>query len=444
MTVPLHDDLTGKQMRRVIYALALPIVGTNLLLRGVGIVDTAMVGHITAQAQAAVGMSQWIVSFMMALIQGINVGGVIAVARHTGAGDHEKRIAAADTALWMGIGMAILIAAAGFLFIGPLSSAMGADQDLSARVRSYMIIICLFFVSKGAIQVASGIFQGFGDTKTPFRVIVGVNAVHLVIAFPLAFGMFGFPRLEIVGVALATGISETLGAALLIYLAYKKELVCFRSLSPDRFKEIVKLGLPVFGERITTTTMQMTYTRLVLITSVSAYAAHAVGLMIEAVSFLPGFGIAQATTTLVGQNLGARLPQRAREYGNQALIVGLVIMVAMGVTFLMFPGLWMRIFSSDPEVIRYGILLCRLMAVTQIPLAMTIVLAGALRGAGQTRWVMYSTVTGAWGIRITSAYIFSAIFGLNIYYIWLAMPLDWTVRAVMLFFKYSRLKWGEN
>jgi putative MATE family efflux protein len=444
MTIPLHGDLSGKQMRRVIYALAFPIVGTNLLLRGVGIVDTAIVGHISAEAQAAVGMSQWIVSFMMALIQGINVGGVIAVARHTGAGDHEKRIAAADTALWMGVGMAILIAAASFLFVGSLATAMGADQDLSARVRSYMIIIGLFFVSKGAIQVASGIFQGFGDTKTPFRVIVGVNAVHLVIAFPLAFGMIGFPRLEIVGVALATGISETLGAALLIYLAYKKKLVCFRCLSLDRFKEIVKLGLPVFGERITTTTMQMTYTRLVLVSSVNAYAAHAVGLMIEAVSFLPGFGIAQAATTLVGQNLGAKLPRMAKEYGNQALIVGLVIMVAMGITFLVFPSLWMRIFSSDPEVIKYGILLCRLMAATQVPLAMTIVLAGALRGAGQTRWVMYSTLTGAWGIRITSAYIFSAIFGLNIFYIWLAMPLDWTVRAVMLFLKYSRLKWGES
>ncbi len=125
MSIPLHEDLSAKQMRRVIYALAFPIVGTNLLLRGVGIVDTAMVGHISAQAQAAVGMSQWIIGFMMAIVQGVNVGGVISVARFTGARDDEKRIASADSAFWMGIGATLLMTAASFLFIRPLSLAMG-------------------------------------------------------------------------------------------------------------------------------------------------------------------------------------------------------------------------------------------------------------------------------------------------------------------------------
>ncbi len=442
MSIPLHEDLSPKQMRRVIYALAFPIVGTNLLLRGVGIVDTAMVGHISAQAQAAVGMSQWIISFMMALIQGVNVGGVISVARHTGAGDDDRRIAAADTAFWMAIGAALLMTGASFLFVSPLSFAMGADEALSARVRSYMLIIGLFFVSKGVIQVTSGIFQGFGDTKTPFRVIVGVNIIHFLIAFPLAFGMFGFPRLEIKGVALATGLSETVGAAFLVYLAYRKKLLCFKCMSLARFKEIVKLGLPVYGERIITTIMQMTYTRLVLLTSVSAYAAHSVGMMIEAVSFLPGFGFAQATTTLVGQNIGARLPRRAREYGNQTLLIALSVMGFLGLTYWFFPGIWMRIFSNDPEVIEYGILFCKFAAVIQIPLALTLVLAGSLRGAGQTRWVMYSTLVGAWGVRVTIAYILGWHFGLGIFYIWLAMPIDWAVRAVMLYLRYSSRKWS--
>ena len=444
MSIPLHEDLSPKQMRRVIYALAFPIVGTNLLLRGVGIVDTAMVGHISAQAQAAVGMSQWIISFMMALMQGVNIGGVISVARFTGAGDDEKRVAAADTAFWMAIGAALLMTGASFIFVRPLSYAMGADEALSARVHSYMLIIGLFFVSKGVIQVTSGIFQGFGDTKTPFRVIMGVNAIHLLIAFPLAFGMFGFPRLEIKGVALATGLSETVGAVFLVYLAYRKKLLCFKCLSLARFKEIVKLGLPVYGERIITTIMQMTYTRLVLLTSVSAYAAHSVGMMIEAISFLPGFGFAQAATTLVGQNIGARLPHRAKEYGNQTLLIALAVMGFLGLTYWFFPGVWMRIFSNDPEVIEYGILFCKFAAVIQIPLALTIILAGALRGAGQTRWVMYSTLVGAWAVRVSIAYVLGWHFGLGIFYIWLAIPIDWTVRAVMLYLKYSSRKWSRG
>lgn len=444
MIIPLHEDLSTKQMRRVIYALAFPIVGTNLLLRGVGIVDTAMVGHISAQAQAAVGMSQWIIGFMMAIVQGVNVGGVISVARFTGSGDKDKRIASADSAFWMGVAAALLMTAASFLLVRPLSFAMGADEALSQRVASYMLIISLFFISKGLILVTSGIFQGFGDTKTPFRVIMGVNAIHLLIAFPLTFGMLGFPRLEIEGVALATGLSETLGAAFLIFLAYKKKLLCFRCFSFERIKSIVRLGLPVYGERIITTTMQMTYTRLVLLISVSAYAAHSVGMMIEAISFLPGFGFAQAATTLVGQNLGARLPHRAKEYGNQALLIALAVMGFLGLTYWFFPGIWMRIFSNDPEVIEYGILFCKFAAVIQIPLALTLILAGSLRGAGQTRWVMYSTLVGAWAIRVSIAYVFGWHFGLGIFFIWLAIPIDWSVRAVMLYLKYSSRKWSQG
>jgi putative MATE family efflux protein len=444
MITPLHEDLSAKQMRRVIYALAFPIVGTNLLLRGVGIVDTAMVGHISAQAQAAVGMSQWIIGFMMAIVQGVNVGGVISVARFTGSGENDKRIASADSAFWMGVTAALLMTAASFLFVRPLSLAMGADEALSQRVASYMLIISLFFISKGLILVTSGIFQGFGDTKTPFRVIMGVNAIHLLIAFPLTFGMLGFPRLEIEGVALATGLSETMGAGLLIFLAYKKKLLCFRCFSFERIKSIVRLGLPVYGERIITTTMQMTYTRLVLLISVSAYAAHSVGMMIEAISFLPGFGFAQAATTLVGQNLGARLPHRAKEYGNQALLIALAVMGFLGLTYWFFPGIWMRIFSNDPEVIEYGILFCKFAAVIQIPLALTLILAGSLRGAGQTRWVMYSTLVGAWAIRVSIAYIFGWHFGLGIFFVWLAIPIDWTVRAVILYLKYSSRKWSQG
>ncbi len=442
MNIPLHEDLNSKQMRRVIYALALPIVGTHLLLRGVGIVDTAMVGHISAQAQAAVGMSQWILNMLMAMLQAINVGGTVLVARYTGAGDEENRKAVADTAFWTGIISAIIMALAGIVVIRPIAGAMGADSVLTERVYSYMMILCFFLVSRATIIIVSGIFQGYGDTKTPFRVILGVNAVHLLIAIPLTFGLYGFPRWEIEGVALATGISETLGALLLTYLAARKNLLCFKCLSFKTFKKIFGLGYPVFIERFASTAMQMTYTRLVLLTSVSAFAAHTVGMMIEAVAFLPGFGFAQAATTLVGQNLGAKLPEKAKQYGNQALFIALAFMGFLGLTYWFFPELWMRLFSNDPEVIDYGILFCKFAAVLQIPLAFSMILAGSLRGAGQTRWVMYASLIGSWAVRVPVAYILHEYFGLGIFFIWLAMPLDWAVRAIFMFIKYSSRKWS--
>jgi putative MATE family efflux protein len=439
-----NENLSPKQMRRVIYSLAFPIVGTNLLLRGVGIVDTAMMGHISPHAQAAVGMSQWIIGLMMALLWGVAVGGTISVANFTGARDEKNRISSADTTFWMGIGASILVTISALLLVRPISFAMGADETLSRAVRSYMFIICLFFVAKGFLLVVGGIFQGFGDTRTPFRVNVGVNIIHILIAYPLTFGVWGFPRLEIIGVALATVTSETLGAIFLVILAYNKNLIKFRYFSVTRMKSIINLGLPVFGERIMTFTSQIVYTRFVLLTSLSAYAAHTVGLMIEAVAFLPGIGFAQAATTLVGQNLGARLPHMAKKYSNQALIIGLIFMGFLGVTYWVFPEIWMRIFSNDAEVIEYGILFCKFAAVLQIPLAATMILAGSLRGAGQTRWVMYVTIIGTWFVRVPVAYLFGVYYGYGIFFIWLAMPVDWAVRAILMLAKFYRHKWSSE
>jgi putative MATE family efflux protein len=327
------------------------------------------------------------------------------------------------------------------MFVRPIALAMGAGAELYAGVSRYMLIMNLSFLSKGFIQVVGGIFQGFGDTKTPFRVIVGVNIIHVIIAYPLTFGAFGFPRLEILGVALASGISETMGAFWLIYLAYKRNLLRFRYYTNEHLKRIVTLGLPVFGERLLTTLMQMVYTRLVLVTSLAAYAAHSIGIMIESVSWLPGIGFSQAATTLVGQHLGARQPHRARRYGDQALVVGLSVMGIVGLTFWIFPRIWMSIFSNDPEVIRYGMIYCKVAAALQIPQASAMVLSGSLRGAGQTRWVMYATLVGGWVFRIPFAYLMGAVLHLPILYIWLAMPLDWVVRTAMLFVRYSSAGW---
>jgi Na+-driven multidrug efflux pump len=119
-------------------------------------------------------------------------------------------------------------------------------------------------------------------------------------------------------------------------------------------------------------------------------------------------------------------------------------MGVVGLTFWFFPYLWMKMFSNDPDVISYGITYCKITAFTQVPLALTMVLAGSLRGAGQTRWVMYATLVGGWVFRIPFAYLMSSILHLDIFYIWLAMPIDWVIRAILLFLKYSDSRWHEG
>ena len=145
------------------------------------------------------------------------------------------------------------------------------------------------------------------------------------------------------------------------------------------------------------------FARVVIGFGVAVYAAHQVGLNIEALSFLPGVAFAQAATALVGQRVGARDPEGARRTAGQALLVALAVMSAFGVAFVLAPGLWVRLFTPEPEVLAWGAPLLRIMGLLQVPLAVALALAGSLRGAGETGSVLLAAVVGGWVVRIPLA-----------------------------------------
>ena len=169
-------------------------------------------------------------------------------------------------------------------------------------------------------------------------------------------------------------------------------------------------------------------------------AAHQAGMNIESLSFLPGIAFMQAATALVGKNLGANNLEGATRSGYQSNLIAMIVMGLFGLTFFFLPEQWMRIFTSDPEVIEYGITFCRIVAVLQVPLAASLVLGGALRGAGETRWVMITTLIGAWVFRIPFA-LTAYWLDWGIFWIWMAMTIDWFIRAGLFFWRYRKGGW---
>ena len=440
---------SNRQLRKTIYSLALPIVWSNLLQRGVGIIDVMMVGHLGVEELAAVGMAQLVVFFTNALIMGIGIGSMILVARATGANEPEKRCQTAGCGVAMGAIASFFLSIFGYFVSYRAAVMIGANQQVALLVKDYLEIIFIFFAARSLIYILSSIFQGAGDSKTPLRVIIWVNIVHIAMAYPLIYG-FQFEPLGIFvdsygvkGAAWATGITELGGILVLFWLAVKKGLVNFSvcRINLNYFKKITHLGVPVFIERTLIILMQMCYARIVVGFSVAAYAAHQVGFNIEAIAFLPGLGFAQAATAMVGQNLGAKNPERAQRVGYQSNFIALVIMNLFGISYLVIPGFWVGLFTTDPEVVSFGITFCYIAAFIQAPLASSMVFAGALRGAGQTRFVMFSTVFGSWAIRLPFAYIFGIVLGGGIVWVWLALLADWVTRSSLLFWRY---KWGKQ
>lgn len=439
------DTVAPASMRRAVLALSLPIVGSDLLQRGVNIVDALMVGRLGAAELAAVGLSQLLLMFAMALVQGLGVGGTVMVAYHTGATDARRRTWAARMSLAMGAVTSVVLGAAGIAATRPVAVFMGAQGRLLDLTLDYLHVTWLLFGAYVFLHLASAVFQGVGDTRTPLRAMVGVNLVHVGLALPLVFGWAGLPRLGVVGAALASGVSEALGAIWLLGQAMRRGILGRPGdgWSGRELGRILRVGLPAAGERLITSGMQLAYARVVIAFGVAAYAAHQVGLNIESLSFLPGLGFAKAATTLVGQRLGGRDAEGARQCAREANRLGLIIMTCWGAAFLLFPRMWVGFFTSDPAVLGYSVPLMVVMGLLQPPLAVAMVMAGALRGAGETHVVLAAAVVGGWLCRLPLAYVGGVTLGFGMTVVWVAMIVDWCVRGVILTWRFSRLRFSS-
>ncbi|MEE9204683.1 MAG: MATE family efflux transporter, partial [Nitrospirales bacterium] len=290
------------------------------------------------------------------------------------------------------------------------------------------------------IQVLSGILHGTADTRTPMYAMIGVNVLHVLLAYPLIYGRWGFPTLGINGAAVAVGAAESVGVLVLL-IRCSTLFVRPTRLRRDLARAVWDVGLPVFGERVVQQVGVLLYTKLVLMYGTVAYAAHQVGLSIEAFSFLPGYGFAVAAATMAGQSIGAGNYARAKLENWEANRLAAFVMAGMGLLFFFYPYALLRAFTDDLAVIELGTLFLKIVALLQIPLALTMVLSGSLRGAGDTRYIMGTTIVGMWGVRLPLACIAALWLQLDLIFVWSAMVADWTIRMGLLIVRYRSERW---
>lgn len=430
------------QIRRSVLTLALPVTVSSLLQRAEGIVAVFLVGGLGATHIAAVGLGQLLAFIATTLVSGLSVGTNVIVAQLWGARRFQDAGEAARHFLWLSVAISLVLAGLGMAINHIVMQQLGAEPGVIELALPYSTIIFLVIPCTVLLQVLSSVLQGTGDTRTPMYALIVVNLLHILMAYPLIYGRWGLPALGIKGAAVAVGFAEAIGVAYLLWQC-RPILKPSLALRLDLVRSIWDVGAPVSGERIVQQAGILIYTKLVLIYGTVTYAAHQVGLSIESLSFLPGYGFAIAAATMVGQSIGAGKYTRAKLENWEANRLALVIMTGMGIVFFFFPYLLLRAFTTDEAVIELGTMFLKIVAVLQIPLALTMVLAGSLRGAGDTRFIMGATTVGMWGVRVPMALIVALWLHLPVYYVWMAMIADWTVRMALLLWRYQSERWRQ-
>ncbi len=438
----------NRSLNRTILQLAMPAVVENLLQTLVFFADTVMVGWLREPAAlAAVGLGSTLFYLLMTLFSALAVSAAALVARAWGANNRERAEQVGGQALLL----TFLFSAIGLAAIYPFASGyirlMGGEPEVVALGTRYTQIILLSSLFNYPMMVANGIMRGAGDTRTPMWNTLIMNVWNVIVSFVLIFGMAGFPALGIEGAAWGTSTARMMGGLLAVgaLLSGRAPLRLawhsFFRWNGRISKRILALAVPTAIEGSVAQSGYLLFTRMVASLGTATLAAHQIALRVESLSYMPSWGLAVAATTLVGQSLGAQNPKVAEDSVRRTLIFSLIFNGLLAAVFVFFARSIVAIFGATPEILQLASLALMIAAAELPGIGIEMILAGGLRGAGDTRTPMIVTLVGVLLFRLSLVYILAIQWGWGLAGVWWGTAMDWTMRAVLLWIFFVRGRW---
>ncbi|MDV5121064.1 MAG: MATE family efflux transporter, partial [Candidatus Scalindua sp.] len=334
-----------------------------------------------------------------------------------------------------------------FYFADNILILMSAEEEVVALGSSYLKIVLGFFIFRLIVLTGTSIFRGAGDTLTPMIITLIMNCVNILFNWLLIFGIWIFPRMEVVGAAWATSIAYTVGAVLIFYkLLSRKSIltISFRNIiavNKSIIKRILRVSLPATLDASLTQMGYLFFIKIIAMLGTVALAAHQIAIRIEALSFMLGFALAVATATIVGQSLGAGKPELARLSMRKNCQIALAMMGFFAFIFLAFAKPMAMVFHPEQDVLALAAYCVMIAALEQPALAIYMVYSGGLRGAGDTLSPMIITIVGTLCFHLPVAYVFGIVLEWGLPGIWFGAALGWILRAIAVYILFRRGRW---
>lgn len=443
--VNINQAGNTKDKIKIILVLAMPAVIENFFQTILGFVDTYFVSKIGLAEVSAVGVTNALLAIYFALFMAIGVAANVRIANFLGAKQPEKARHIAQQSVILATLFGILTGIITMVFAAPLLKLMGIEENVLDAGVIYFRIVAIPSVFMSLMFVLSAVLRGAGDTRAPMKVSILINIVNGLLDYVFIFGFWLVPEMGIAGAALATVISRVIGTLALLYYIKRSAILSFRKdyWKPDKqhIRELVTLGGPAAGERLVMRIGQIVYFGFVVTLGTNVFAAHQIAGNVEVFSYMIGYGFATAATILVGQQIGAGNIGEAKKYAVLCTSIGIGLMTIFGVLLFILGGWAGSLFTDDPVVIENIGTSLKVSGVFQPFLALLLILTGAFQGANNTKFPMYLTAVGMWGIRTVLVYVLGIQLGWGLLGVWIAIGIDIAFRAVVLAIQFVRGKW---
>jgi putative MATE family efflux protein len=443
-----EQDFTTTPLRQAILLLAVPMVLEMAMESVFALTDIFFVGRLGADAVAAVGLTESLLSVVYALAMGLSVGVTAVVSRRIGEHDPEAAAHAAAMGVLLGVVVAAVLGALGVALAPTLLRLMGAPDAVIAIGGGYARVMLGGEVSIILLFVANAIFRGAGDAAIAMRTLWLANLINIVLGPLLIFGPGPFPALGVTGAAVATTIGRSTGALWALSRLVRgggRVQLARRHLRVDRalLGRLTSIGGAASLQSLVGTASWIGLVRVTAMFGAEALAGYTIAIRVVIFAILPAFGMSNAAATLVGQALGARDPERARRAVWQTGHYNAVFLTTLGVLFFALAPWIVALFTADPVVRAFASDALRVIAVGFPLYGYGMVLVSAFNGAGDTRTPTLLNVAVFWAFEIPFAWILARTLGMGPHGVFLAIAVAFSALALAAGVVFRRGRWAR-
>ena len=435
-------EMTQGEKLRLIISLSIPSILAQISATVMFFIDASMVGHLGAKASASIGLVETTGWLMGGLGAAANMGFSVQVAHAIGANDFERARRVLRQSLVCCLLWSLSITTVALLVSGRLPYWLGGSAEIAHDASLYFALIGVFGIFYQIEGLGGSMLKCSGNMKIPSMLNICMCLMDVIFNYLFIYIL----GMGVMGAALGTGLAELVTACLMMYFLLVRSDMLSLVGRPGSFKpkadvvqNAIKIGAPMGLQHLLMGGAQIVSTLIVAPLGTVAIAAHSLGITVESLCYMPGFGIAEAATTLVGQSFGAGKRKLTQSFAHMSTGLGVAVMTLMGVLMWIFASELMSLMTPVDEIIAIGAECLRIEAFAEPMFAASIVINGIFIGAGDTLRPAIMSLASMWGVRLTLAALLATTYGLP--GVWTAMAIELTFRGIIFLVRLVQGGW---
>lgn len=441
-----EQDLTAIPLRRAVLLLSVPMVLEMSMESLLVVVDIFFVAKLGSSAVATVGLTESMLSLVYAIAMGLSSGATAIIARKTGEKDQAGAAVAAVQVMLCALVGSLVFGAIGAAGAKTFLGLMGAAPEVVSYGHAYTSVMFAGSATIFSLFVINAVFRASGDASTAMRALWISNITNMLLCPVLVFGLGPFPRMGVVGAAVATTFSRALGVGYqLVMLRRGSSRMALRRehfrVDREVLSETLRVSSTAALQVLVETASWLGLTRILATFGSAALAGYTIAMRVAIFAMLPAWGLASAAATLVGQNLGAKEPGRAKESVRTVARYNVAFLGSVGVALVALPAFFVQYFTKDPAVLALGADCLRIAALGFPCFAYGMVSIQAFNGAGDTLTPMALNAVCFWLCKIPLAYLLGVRLGLGPRGVFFAIMGAYTAQAVGGFVLFKSGRW---